>query len=372
MILFYAWTDTQIINAINVRVNVYSESQADLLIYRLSRISEEFIKALNNNTIFDNVYILEMPEFYMERRRSGIKEMVEAVFLGSSYRTYFRQHLKQMFGEKKYDCFLVGALWTETLLIIRYLKSDGKNPEIIFYEEGLSAYNGIPRWLYRAVPSRGIKPWIRTILYYGLSAYTYRKYVKGIFLYKPQISNIDYLDKWQIPLTKRAEEVCCELVKNEEENDVYKNSEVIYITEAPNPKKKCPLGNIYQILDVIYAVKADTRVVIKAHPIMQASELKLNIENYSNVYVDYRPGRIENYLMQLKMDDKVVITGNSTSTLYMKWVYEKTPYVILVDFDRTSQLIEYAERYVEHYDVGKAYIAEDARELEMILRKIWS
>jgi len=133
MILFYAWTDTQIINAINVKLNVYPKRQADLLIFRLSRVSEDLLTVLKNRNIFENVYVLEIPKFYLERKRSGIKEKAQALFLGNSYRKYFKQQLKQLFGEQKYKCFLISAFWSETLLIVRYLKSN--KPEIIFYEE---------------------------------------------------------------------------------------------------------------------------------------------------------------------------------------------------------------------------------------------
>jgi len=368
MILFYAWTDTQIINAINVKLNVYPKRQADLLIFRLSRVSEDLLTVLKNRNIFENVYVLEIPKFYLERKRSGIKEKAQALFLGNSYRKYFKQQLKQLFGEQKYKCFLISAFWSETLLIVRYLKSN--KPEIIFYEEGLAAYSGTPKWLYRAVPNRGIKPWVRTMLYYGISAYTYRKYAKGIYLYMPVLSNIDYLEKWQIPLVRRAEEICCELVQVEG-NDVYKNSDVIYIAEAPNSKNKYPVDKIYQTLDAIYEIKKDAKVVVKVHPIMKISECELNLEKYSHVYIDYQSERFEQKIMTLEMDSKVVITGNSTSALYMKWVYEKTPYVILLDSERTSQLIEYAERYVENYEKEKAYIGNSVLELREILRKIW-
>ena len=53
MILFYVWTDTQIINAVNAKCNFYQKDEVDILILHLSRISDEYISIIQNPMILN-------------------------------------------------------------------------------------------------------------------------------------------------------------------------------------------------------------------------------------------------------------------------------------------------------------------------------
>ncbi len=371
MILCYAWTDTQIDNLIRIRKGIYPNQKVDLLIYKLSRVSNELIAAVQAEQIFDHVDILEMPEFYLERRRKGFSEKLEAVFLGRKYREYFGQQLSRLIGGREYSHFLTSAFWSESLLVIQYLKKCRRDIAITLYEEGLSAYNGPPNWLFQAVPARSMKAKIRTVLYYGMTSFTYRKYVDGIYLYKPELSNVDYLEKRQIPLENNRIEIVDQDLKHFCDGEIeYVQSDIIYIAEAPKRKDSQPLQDVERVLDMIFSVKEDAKVVVKAHPIMQYQNTVLDRRNHPKVHVDCRAEPIERILMNIQIDDKVVITGNSSSALYIKWVYGKSPYIILIINKRKKALKEYAQHFIENYDAGKAYALNSEENLQELLKLI--
>ncbi len=371
MILCYAWTDTQIDNLICIRRGIYPDQKVDLLIYRLSRISSKLIEVVKAARIFDHIYILEMPNFYLERCRKRFSEKLEAVFLGSKYRDYFSRQLNHLIGGKEYSHFLTSAFWSESLLVIRYLRKCQADIRIMLYEEGLSAYNGPQNWLFHAVPNRSMKAKIRTVLYYGMTSFTYRKYVDGIYLYKPELSNVDYLEKRQIPLAAGQIEIFHGWRDNSEETEnVYRQCDVIYIAEAPKAKSGNRIQNVYEVLDAILFVKKDAKVVVKAHPTMQSIGAAFDEEHRQNVYFDYRSARIESILSKIEIDEKIIIAGNSAGPLYIRWVYGKNPYIILMCLENKKALREYAHRFIESCETGKAYALKDKEELKRVLNLI--
>ncbi len=371
MILCYAWTDTQIDNLVRIRSGIYPDQKVDLLIYKLSRISDDLIAAVKMSDIFDHIYILEMPEFYLERCRKNFSEKLKAVFLGRRYRDYFSRQLDRLIGGKEYTLFLTSAFWSESLLVIRHLRKGRTDIQITLYEEGLSAYNGPPNWLFQAVPNRSVKARLRTVLYYGITSFTYRKYVDGIYLYKPELSNVDYLEKRQIPLAAGQIEIINGWQETSEEaENAYRQCDVIYVAEAPKPKSGKRVHNVYEVLDAILYVKKDAKVVVKAHPTMQSIGAAFDDKHHQNVYFDYRSARIESILSKIEIDKKIVLSGNSASPLYIRWVYGKNPYIILLYLENKKALKEYAHRFIENCENGKAYALKDMKELKRVLNMI--
>lgn len=373
MILFYAWTDTQLINTVNVKENYYSQQQADLLVLNLSRISKELIEVIREKRIFREVYILNLPDGYMEGKRVQLKDKMKALFLGSVYWKNIKQQLKKYIGNNAYSHFFTAAFWSETLFVLRYLKKYNPNLEVWFYEDGLANYNGPKGWLFKAVPNRSVKATIRTILYYGLMPYTYRKYVKGVYLYEPRISNIDYLETKKIPsINEEQNKECFQICKemNHSSDEVYQDSDIIYIADAPDTDSTEPFYLVYGILDSIYEIKPDAKVVLKLHPTMEALQIKFADEKYAQLHIDKRKGCIEHILMQVDLDKKIVITGNSSSALYIGYVYNKQPYMILTtNFSSNSRWQEYTQRYTKYYEQGKISVPSNFDELKKCIKE---
>ena len=146
---------------------------------------------------------------------------------------------------------------------------------------------------------------------------------------------------------------------------------MIFIAEATGGKDFCWKGIFNGILDVIFSVKVNAKVVVKTHPLGDIKEDLSGLEHYTGLYIDRNPERIETILSRIWMDDKVVITGNSSSALYLKWLYGKTPHMILMDFRRDRYIEEYIHRYITYYDDKKAYAPRNMDELKEILLEIF-
>lgn len=371
MILFYAWTDTQIINVVNLKCNRFQKQEADLLVYKLGRVSSTLIAEIEKKKIFCQVYILDVPEFYLERKRKGFKEKVQAVFLGKQYRYYFDKELQKLLGIKQYSLFFSGAFWSETLFVFQYVKQQNPKIRFWFYDEGLAAYNGPKNWLFQAVPNRSVQAKIRTVLYYGFTSVMYRKYVDGIYLYKPELSNVTYLPKYDFFASKKVNLFIPEHEKTDVYwKDIYKECDVIYIAEAPDLSSRFPLEDTYRVLEEVYKIMPMAKVVLKAHPIMESIGIDFEKDVFPNLVIDKRNGAIEILLHQVDIDKKIMITGNSTSALYLKWVYGKTPYMILVDRKYNQRLFEYAQCYVKKYDAEKAFAPKNIEEFRKELKKL--
>ena len=179
---------------------------------------------------------------------------------------------------------------------------------------------------------------------------------------------MDYLEKRQISLMNDLTEIYSGLQEQSEEAEyAYQQCDVIYIAEAPKPKSRQPLQSIYRVMDAIFTAKEDAKVVIKAHPTLKSLEAVFDMERYPKVYIDYRTVQIESILLKMEIDNKIVITGNSTSALYIKWVYGKAPYMILMQSEHKKELEEYACRFIESYDTEKSYAPENEEELKKVL-----
>ena len=373
MILFYAWTDTQLINAVNVKVNFYSQPQADLLILNLSRISKELVDVIKNQGIFREIHILDLPAGYMEKKRVQLRDKVKAIFLGIVYWKSIKRQLQKYISNNAYSHFFTAAFWSETLFVLRYLKKHNPDLEVWFYEDGLANYNGPNKWLFKAVPNTSVKAAIRTVLYYGLTPYTYRKYVKGVYLYEPRISNIDYLEtKKMPPINEERNKICFQICKeiNNSTDEAYQNSDIIYIADAPDTNSAEPFYLIYEILDSIYSIIPNAKVVLKLHPIMEALQIKFADEKYPQLHVDKRKGGIEHILIPVDLNKKIIITGNSSSALYLGYVYDKQPYMILTtNFSLNSRLQEYTQRYARYYKQEKISVPSNLDELKSCIKE---
>ena len=61
--LYYAFTNTQLINLVNIRVNIYSEYPSDLYIVDNGRISEKLVENIKNQRLFEKVCIIKHAPF---------------------------------------------------------------------------------------------------------------------------------------------------------------------------------------------------------------------------------------------------------------------------------------------------------------------
>lgn len=334
MVLFYVWTDMQIINTINVRYNFFAEEKADLLIFHLTRLSDDFIQIIKQQKVFDNVYILDLPNYYLERKRKGIKEICRMTLDGLRLRFYFRNRLNEIIGSKRYDVMFTGAFWGESMNVYRYIRKYNHNVTLGFVEEGLGCYNGPKNWLYHTSPNLSIKAKFRELVYYGFISKRAKKYVKEIYIYSPELSKYsESLSVKRIPvISKQNNSKFYTIVQKWKVNDIdeYNKRRIIYIVDAPRTILKNPYQYINRSLDIITNYVNSKQLLIRLHPLSTSGQYPLNYTFDENIYVDSSGDPFELKAFQINFNDKIILTNNSYVVYFLKVCMRMEPYIVFL------------------------------------------
>lgn len=379
MVLFYVWTDIQIINTINVRYNFFAEEKADLLIFHLTRLSDEFIQLIKQKKVFDNIYLLDLPNYYLERKRKGIKEIYRMILDGLKLRFYFRNKLSEMMGSKRYDTMFMGAFWGESMNVYRYIRKYNHNITLGFIEEGLGCYNGPKNWLYHTAPNLSIKAKFRELVYYGFIAKSAKKYVKEMYIYCPELLKYfkSLLVKKIPPINKQNNSKCYTIIKDWKIKDIdeYNKRNVIYIADAPRTILKDPYQYINRSLDAITSCINSKQLLVRLHPLSISEQYPLNYKLDEDVYIDASGEPFELRAFQIDFNNKFILTNNSYVAYFLKVCMNMEPYIIFLhqicaiksrnEVGRNDKFVnQFKKMYV---DKNKIIIPHTVEELKKIL-----
>ena len=331
MILFYAWTDIQLMNCVNTKCNIYAETEADLLVFGLSRVSGDLVEIITNTGVFRNVFCIELPEFYLERRRAGVREKLEAICAGPKLRRNIYAQLKTTIGSTPYTELLTGAFWGETLIVYRYMKQHHAAVSIYLVEEGLACYNAPKNWLFQPSPNQSVAAKIRGLLYYGLLPHTARRYVKGIYLYAPQLSNLT-INMIRLPVIHQENEICYHIFEEWSKNcSLLEQKDIIYVADGPRTNSAEPYAGLQYMMKLMRESVPQENLYVKMHPIAADMPMDSTHTALENCCADYRRIPLELLFFHEAMEDKIVVVNNSSSIFYLTNTLGKCPYIIFVN-----------------------------------------
>ena len=334
MVLFYVWTDIQLINAVNTRCNFYKQEESDLLVLHLSRISDKYIDKIRDANVFHNVYILKLPSWYLERKRVGVREYLVSLINGIKLKNYFSYELERFFGNKKVDLILSGAFWGETMNVYRYFQRINPDVEVGFIEEGLGIYNGPKDWLYNTSPNLSVKARFREALYYGNLPRKAKRVVRIVYLYRPDFLQYETkLEIMKLPaLTEKGNGYCYNIVSNLEERTVHEldKRKVIYIADAPRAMLKNPYEYVCQAFDMVLRNVDNDKLIVRLHPLSATKDFPFSYAIADNVIVDNGGEPFELKYFGADLSSKVIITNNSYVIYFLRICMEIEPYVIFL------------------------------------------
>ncbi len=348
MLLFFVWTDTQLINCINTKLHFYRDEAADLIIYKRERISERLVKIVREKEIFSNIYVIGLPYFYKEEEVKKTNKM-NSVILHMRLKKYFLSYIENILERKKYKVLFAAAFWSETLNIYRYIRKYNENVRIEIVEEGMANYNGPKNWIFQAAPTGRIKAAMRNFIYCGGIESTARKHVSCFYLYEPELSWMHQGIKAQkLPfIDKNNNPICYHIYDEWQKNidhSIYNKCRFIYVTDPPSSPK-----NQYAILEDIIGNMPDIwrdTSIIKLHPLcfyQGKSDIALA---EAGIWVDSRKIPVENILFHCEINDKVLIVNQSSALLYLKCMLNKEPYTVF-----TYRMKPYCEeRLIDKFD----------------------
>ncbi len=328
MVLFFIWTDTQLINCINTKCNYLREESADLVVYKRGRISEDLLEIVCGEQVFSNIYVIELPDFYKENEVSKM-DRYHFITLHIRLKKYFYSQIKEKIGKRKYEKFLVASFWSETLGIYKYIRRYNQNIYIEIVEEGMANYSGPKNWIYRAAPSSPLKAFVREVYYCGGLGVEARKRVHCLYLYRPELAG-RYQNKAakKLPIIKESNGIIFRIFEKwlgKVDYSIYTKCKVIFISDAPNAKTDpfILLNHLIQAMpDVL-----NRSLVVKLHPLWSQREEGIRM-NDEGVIVDSRSIPIENILFHCNIDNKVLIVNHSSVLLYLKCMLDKEPNTI--------------------------------------------
>lgn len=347
MVLFFAWTDIQLINCLNTKSNFFKNVNADLVVYKRERISERLLEIVRTKEVFSDIYVVALPDFYNESKVQKSNK-ISSFIIHMQLKRYFINKISCMIKSRKYDVLLVATFWSETLNLYRYLRRYNKDIRIEIVEEGMANYNGPKNWIYRAAPTSNFKAVIRDVFYCGCMGRSARRKVHCFYLYKPEMSWMYQNVKVEkLPPIDKNNTICYEVFEEWQknvDNSFYNKSKFIFIIDAPNQSK-----NSYNVLADMIESMSDSKKkvsVVKQHPLYIEQDKSHIMSCKNGIIIDNRKLPIENILFHCEINDKVLIVNQSSALLYLKCMLNKEPYVIL-----TYRMRPYCEkRLIDKFD----------------------
>lgn len=99
--LFICCTDYQLINSLNIKMNIFSEEKADVIIFNSKEENQGIAERLKELNVFDNVYLYDKPKsairrYFQESERSTLFCACKKDFL------YFLHKIKSKFKMREY------------------------------------------------------------------------------------------------------------------------------------------------------------------------------------------------------------------------------------------------------------------------------
>lgn len=369
MIACYAWSNMMILNAMNIKLNYYLEDQMDLFVRMTPGISRTFLSLIKGNGVFANVYYTSEPELPAYGR---IKSIINLDLL-NRYKKYYKQYQRMLFnliGNKNYDIMLTAGFWNDSLYYIDYFYKHNHKLKIILYDEGGASYDNTKRNLCKYYCNRNITPWksiIRRFTVEKVMEIKYRHLVLDyMYLYSPdRYQKIDpRMNVKKIPFIDTGNEHVYHFLKRDmmsiyEMDLLPYDRKSIYFIASGNSKWIPDCDNqSYGMIDVLIESVNKRDVIIKTHPNNTNNRLMFAKEYERVVFVDRKNTLLEFIYPNVNIENKLIITHASSSAMYVKIMFNKEPYVILI-FRLFYQYNEHGDKNAEKYAEDMKALFED-------------
>lgn len=258
------------------------------------------------------------------------------LFFSIARKKYYNRTLDNLLqGEANYSIFLTGSFFTDSLYLIDYFYR--KNPRLIveFYDEGTISYFNEENYLFRYGQHEGVKQSLIRFFCQGKFKYNYKRLVKGIHLYAPQLNHV--MPKLVTHGMKRINEneICQQLLESvgkgiEDVHSVWYNKRnVLFFPPGRLKGYEDNYDKTYEILSAIIEAVGARKLIVKPHPTMiKQDPKKLQEFELEGIYVDNENYLFESNYEQMELNKKIFILRNSSIALNPKFMYGKEPFVI--------------------------------------------
>lgn len=359
MIAFFCSTPYQIFTAINIKLNKYQNSKADIYILNHFEYSEKMSVSIENSRIFNEVISLDVYNF----SRKFSKNTITRYYNYSCTFLLQKKILKKYFHDIKYyeKIFLTYPDVIIQLFIINN-KKKYPNSKIFMYEDGLNTY-------YKYEESNSLLKKIFKKIYKSSDVIDfYDQYL----LFKPELSNLKFKEKLQkIPNINSEDTNFVRKLNSIFEYDQTKNIiEKVILFEQPYPVELINEKSEFLFKQIGNACNSNS--IMKVHP--RSKKKYKDINTFHDKTIPW-----EVIVLNENIEDKVLISVFSTACFTPKLILDKEPIVIflykLIEIKQEilidNNLMELVEKFKYSYrDKSKIIIPETYDELLNIIKNL--
>lgn len=255
IMLFVCETQAQILNALNIKCNLYREINADICISNNIHNADEISERIKKKFLFSNVYIYKP---YISKDQS-IKAKIIKILDGFKMLKYVEEVLPNR--DKVYDLIFLGGPSIFTQGIYYYFKNKYIDTELAMYEEGIFEY-------YMFEYKKNFTRRIYSKLVYGCF---YIEDCKKIFVYRSDmiLSKPDAVEAIRIPALCNVSEEFRNILNyififKKDGLEDFQNCEYVYIEQAFPSRKENELQR--KIIEIIISQVSKQKFLIKLHP----------------------------------------------------------------------------------------------------------
>ncbi len=337
MIACFAWTNLQILNITNAKVNIYGEEKADLYVRTGPHMSKELIAAVKNSGVFENVYIIDPIVLNYKHMPLGFIKILRVFLLRRAYQKAFDALLEHTASKKNYSRAMISWFYAENAFVIDYFNRNSDKLAITLVEEGTGSYCYTKKQLaFSLFGAAKFKDKVRLMLSEGFLARRLAKKIDTTCMYRPEYAQPD-IDYKKIALPQVLEDtnpVVYGLLNalgnslDYSQHIHYNKRRFIYFTVYS--QEGSSFDNIsYKILDSIIDSSFQGQVAVKVHTNNSTHAQKFAVDYEDRIYVDRNVYIFESLYTQLEdPSNKVLISCASTAAFNPKFMFNHEPYVI--------------------------------------------
>ena len=387
MIACFAWTNLQIINMTNAKINLYQDEKADLFIRTGPHISKDLVEAVRCSGIYDKVYTFDPVVLSYKNMRWGWIPVFKVFLLRGEFQKAYDALLEGLCGGKKYRRALVTWFYVENVFVLDYWKRHASNFSITLVEEGTGTYFYSKKDLvFPMFMGKHLKDRIRRKVTEGPLARVLRRDIDSICMYRPEYSKPDVnYRKLQLPqihetanpevyhllraATRSVAENCLER---------YEKSKAIYFSLFTQEGPEYDATSL-EILKALMEAFPSGQVAAKIHTgdPLHAETFAKEVEE--RVFADREVYIFEGLYAQMhERNRKLLVSCISSAAINPKFMFGDEPFVIFtyrLYSDYRTRPIEgddwIAKALLDAYsDKSRIMIPNSMEELKTMLREI--
>lgn len=291
MLAFYACTNTQIINMINVKEQYYHNEDADLYILKKNRVDLDLMKCVEEAKIFNSIVFIEpyvLPQNALHK--------IFNLFIAHSPNKYYRNFILKAIGNKNYDKFLTFGFWADALYVLEVFYKKNKNIKVEFVEEGIINYFFGSARPYFCRTYGGIKEKGSRLFAHGLISFRLKDNITYMYVYRPDLVNSNYYI--ELKQINSRNDIISRLtkaynLKKQAINAIYDKTKVVYLLD--NYEIDIHINILKNILREI----REKDLVIKLHPENSKKDVSKIYSAFPNIRIDDK-----NYCFEMFMIDQ--------------------------------------------------------------------